>query len=116
MLEQYFSSYKKHIIGNSLTHKIAGEQTPIIYADWTASGRLYRPIEEFICNQLGPYIANTHTEATLTGSTMTNAYHDAQAGIKSHVNADANDVRICAGSGMTTVINNLQRMLGLRVP
>lgn len=116
MLENYFSTFRQHIIGQSLTHEINGLQQDILYADWTASGRLYQPIEDFITNKLGPYVANTHTEANLTGSTMTQAYHDAQHIIKRHVNANENDALICAGSGMTTVINKLQRMLGLRIP
>jgi selenocysteine lyase/cysteine desulfurase len=116
MLERYFSTFRKHIIGQDLSHNINGIAQKIIYADWTASGRLYQPIEDFLTNQLGPYVANTHTETNLTGSTMTQAYHDAQQIIKKHVNADNNDALICSGSGMTTVINKLQRMLGLRVP
>ena len=115
MLEQYFSQFRQHIIGQQLNHTINGHKQNILYADWTASGRMYQPIEDFIADTLGPYVANTHTEANLTGSTMTNAYHDAQLVIKQHVNANENDALICAGSGMTTVINKLQRMLGLRV-
>ncbi len=116
MLEQYFAQFRQHIIGQELSHLINGKNQDILYADWTASGRMYQPIEDFIAKTLGPYVANTHTEANLTGSTMTNAYHDAQLIIKQHVNANDNDALICAGSGMTTVINKLQRMLGLRVP
>ena len=116
MLEHYFSQFRQHIIGQQLKHNINGKEQDIVYADWTASGRLYRPIEEFVSTQLGPYVANTHTETNLTGSTMTKAYHDAQHLIKQHVNANENDALICAGSGMTTVVNKLQRMLGLRVP
>ena len=47
---------------------------------------------------------------------MTNAYHVAQKIIKKHCNANENDVIITAGSGMTTVINKLQRILGFKLP
>ncbi len=47
---------------------------------------------------------------------MTNAYHLAHDIIKKHVNADKDDVIITAGSGMTTVINKLQRILGFKLP
>ena len=60
----------------------------IIYTDWTASGRLYRPIEEKLLNQFGPFVANTHTETSITGSAMTMAYHKARNIIKNHVNAN----------------------------
>lgn len=115
-LKEHFSRFRHNIIGDSYDYSASSVNRDILYADWTASGRLYRPIEEFIINELGPYVANTHTETTLTGTTMTEAYHDAQQIIKRHVNARDSDVLIAAGSGMTLVINKFQRMLGLRVP
>lgn len=115
-LTEHFARFRQHIIGEQYNYSDTSVNKDILYADWTASGRLYRPIEEFIINELGPYVANTHTETTLTGTTMTEAYHDAQKIIKQHVNAHDSDVLIAAGSGMTLVINKFQRMLGLRVP
>lgn len=115
-LTEHFSRFREHIIGDGHDYSETSVSRDILYADWTASGRLYRPIEDFIVNELGPYVANTHTETTLTGTTMTEAYHDAQKIIKQHVNAQPSDVLIAAGSGMTLVINKFQRMLGLRVP
>ena len=114
-LEHHFSKFKKHIVGDRLEHVFDNEKKTLLYADWTASGRLYQPIEDFITDRLGPYIANTHTETTLTGTTMTRAYHEAQHMIKKHVNANENDVLITAGSGMTAVVNKFQRILGLRI-
>lgn len=115
-LEQHFLPFRQNIIGHQLTHEIAGQSMPIIYADWTASGRLYQPIERYISKVLGPYVANTHTETNLTGSAMTSAYHEAQQVIKKHVNACDNDILITADAGMTGVINKFQRILGLRIP
>ena len=115
-LTDHFYRFREHIIGQSHDYSESSHNSNILYADWTASGRLYRPIEDFISHELGPYVANTHTETTLTGTTMTEAYHDAQRIIKQHVNAYDSDVLIAAGSGMTLVINKFQRMLGLRVP
>jgi selenocysteine lyase/cysteine desulfurase len=46
---------------------------------------------------------------------MTRAYHEALHLIKAHVNASADDAIICYGSGMTSVVNKFQRILGLRV-
>ena len=106
VLEQHFLPFRQQIIGQDLSHKIGEKDQAIIYADWTASGRLYHPIESYISNTLGPYIANTHTETNLTGSTMTLAYHQAQKEIKHHVNACDNDILITSGAGMTDVVNN----------
>jgi selenocysteine lyase/cysteine desulfurase len=114
-LELYFQQFRKNIIGIDQEFETAFGTKKIIYTDWTASGRLYRPIEEKLINQFGPFVANTHTETTITGTAMTLAYHKARTIIKKHVNANANDVLITDGTGMTGVVNKLQRILGLRV-
>ncbi|GGH02837.1 selenocysteine lyase [Polaribacter pacificus] len=114
-LEQYFDQFRKHIVGVDQTFKSPYGEQQLIYTDWTASGRLYRPIEEKLLNDFGPFVANTHTETSTSGAAMTLAYHEARKIIKSHVNADANDVLITEGSGMTGVVNKFQRILGLKV-
>ena len=67
-------------------------------------------------NDFGPFVANTHTETTVSGTAMTMAYHKARNIIKHHVNANSNDVLITDGTGMTGVVNKFQRILGLKVP
>ena len=113
-LEEYFEKFRGGIIGKDQTFQSPYGEKRIIYADWIASGRLYGPIEEKITNRFGPFVGNTHTETSETGTLMTKAYHLAQKKIKEHVNAGPNDVIINAGSGMTTVINKFQRILGFR--
>lgn len=115
-LEKYFSKFRKNIIGIDESFNTPFGKKKIIYADWIASGRLYKPIEEKICETFGPLVGNTHSEASVTGTTMTLAYHQAHKIIKEHVNADKDDVIITAGSGMTTVICKFQRLLGLKIP
>lgn len=113
-LEKYFEQFRKNIIGIDEVYQGSLGPQKIAYFDWIASGRLYGPIEERITNTVGPYVANTHTETAETGSRMTWAYHQAQTIIKKHVNAGPGDVLIAAGTGMTTEINKLIRMLGLK--
>lgn len=110
----YFKKFRDNIIGIDQTFTSPYGEKKIIYGDWIASGRLYKPIEDALTNQFGPFVGNTHTDASETGTLMTKAYHYAQHIIKQHVNAGPNDVIINAGSGMTTVINKLQRILGFR--
>ena len=114
-LEDYFEPFRNNIVGNNQYFESPYGRKKIIYADWTASGRLYRPIEEKLLNDIGPYIANTHTETSITGSSMTLAYHEARNIIKKHVNASTDDVLITVGTGMTGAINKFQRILGLKV-
>lgn len=113
-VREHFSKFRKGIIGDDLEFETPYGKKKMIYADWVASGRLYYPIEEKMTKVFGPFIGNTHTETSETGTLMTNAYHKAHKMIKDHVGANENDVIITAGSGMTTVINKFQRILGLR--
>ena len=115
-LEAYFDQFRKHIIGQDQTFVSPYGEQKIIYTDWTASGRLYRPIEEKLSNDFGPFVANTHTETTVSGTAMTKAYHKAKHIIKDHVNCNEDDVLIVSGHGMTGVVNKFQRILGLKVP
>ncbi|MGE4593937.1 MAG: aminotransferase class V-fold PLP-dependent enzyme [Gammaproteobacteria bacterium] len=115
MLEQYFSQFRQGIIGiDACIESPDGTSRPIVYADWTASGRNYLPIEKRIQEEIMPYVANTHTEASDTGMATTHAYKSAQKLIKEHVNASSTDVILTTDSGMTGVVNKFQRILGFR--
>ncbi len=115
-LDQYFQQFRKNIIGIDQEFVSPYGKQKIIYTDWTASGRLYRPIEEKMMNEFGPFVANTHTETTISGTAMTMAYHKSRNIIKLHVNASEDDILITDGTGMTGIVNKFQRILGLKVP
>jgi selenocysteine lyase/cysteine desulfurase len=115
-LETYFQKFRNNIIGLNQEFTSPYGTKKIVYTDWTASGRLYQPIEHKLSNGFGPFVANTHTETTVSGTAMTMAYHHARKIIKSHLNANADDVLITDGTGMTGVINKFQRILGLKIP
>ncbi len=115
MLEQYFRKFRDGIVGIDTTFSGPYGEKKIVYADWTASGRLYGPIEDRIQHELGPFVGNTHTGTTVTGKRMTQAYHFALKYIKNHVNAGPEDVIISSNSGMTGVVNKFQRILGLKI-
>jgi selenocysteine lyase/cysteine desulfurase len=113
-LEAHFEPYRKQVIGDDDYFDSPYGSKKIRYFDWVAGGRLYKPIEDRIVELFGPFIANTHTETSETGRRMTLCYRYAHELIKKHVNAGPNDIIITAGSGMTTVVNKLQRILSLR--
>ncbi len=115
-LELYFAPYCANTIGHDQTfHSPYGEQR-IVYADWTASGRLYLPIEQRLLDLFGPHVGNTHSQSSETGRAMTLAYHEAHRILKAHVNAGPEDLILSTGSGMTGAINKFQRILGLKAP
>jgi len=113
-LEKHFEKFRNNVVGINQTYITPFGKKKMIYADWIASGRLYKPIEDRMLNDLGPFVANTHTETTESGTLMTKAYQYAHKKIKQHVNADENDVILTQGFGMTAVVNKFQRILGLK--
>lgn len=115
-MSDQFKKFRDQIIGaDEYFESPFKERLKIIYADWTASGRMYGPLEQHLIQHIYPYVANTHTETNTTGKAMTSAYHKALQIIKKHVNANANDIIISSYSGMTGVVNKLQRILGLKI-
>jgi selenocysteine lyase/cysteine desulfurase len=114
LAESYFEPFRKNIIGQDAWFESPYGRKKLCYLDWVASGRLYMPLEKRLSEVFGPYVGNTHTGTNETGTRMTQCYKYAHDYIKRHVNAGEKDVIITAGSGMTAVVNKLQRMLGLR--
>ncbi|MDF1624364.1 aminotransferase class V-fold PLP-dependent enzyme [Pseudohongiella nitratireducens] len=86
---------------------------PLIYADYTASGRSLVAVESLLNNQVRPFYANTHSESSYTGSQTTGWREAARAMIKKAVNANASDRLLFCGSGATAAINRLIQLLGL---
>ena len=114
-LEEYFKPFRKNVIGADQTFQTPFGKQKIVYADWTASGRQYLPIEKLLMDEIAPFVGNTHTETTVTGCSMTIAYHKAKEIIKKHVGAKHSDILISSNSGMTGVVNKFQRILGLKI-
>jgi len=115
-MEKYFEPFRKQIIGTELRIKTPyHESIPLIYTDWTASGRMYQAIEDRMLKNIYPMVANTHTDTTDTGMAMTYAYHHAKEIIRQHVGAGQDDILLSCSSGMTGVINKFQRILGWKV-
>ncbi|MEM9631981.1 MAG: aminotransferase class V-fold PLP-dependent enzyme [Pseudomonadota bacterium] len=86
----------------------------LIYADYVASGRALRQIEEFVLDEVLPVYANSHTEASYCGSAMTRMREAARSEIARICGADkAAFATVFCGSGATAGLNRLVYLLGV---
>ena len=108
-------SIRKQIIGNDLVFDTPFGERHMLYADYTASGRGLRIIEDKLQNILNSY-ANTHTEDDYSGKYLTTLLHQAEARIKEIVNAGECGKIIMTGSGATGALKKLQEIIGVYIP
>ena len=85
----------------------------MIYADYVASGRALRQIENYVTDEVLPYYANSHTEASFCGQMMTRLRQKARQTILKCCGGDHRYDVIFAGSGATAGINRLVGLLDL---
>ncbi|MGY2893272.1 aminotransferase class V-fold PLP-dependent enzyme [Deinococcus sp. UYEF24] len=110
---------------NWVREQLIGEGTPIstpfgerrlTYADYIASGRALRWVEETLTERVMPLYANTHTEDSRSGAQTTALAHQASEYIKGQLGADQSCKLVFCGSGSTAAVRRLQDILGLSVP
>ncbi|MGF7006736.1 aminotransferase class V-fold PLP-dependent enzyme [Aminobacter sp. BE322] len=85
----------------------------LVYADYVASGRALMQIERFILEEVLPYYANSHTEASYCGGFMTRLRREARAVIAGCCGATREHAVVFAGSGATAGLNRLVKLLGV---
>jgi selenocysteine lyase/cysteine desulfurase len=115
MKHNYLHYVRKQIVGNDLAFETPFGLRNLFYADYTASGRGLRFIEERLLRIQKSY-ANTHTEDDYSGKYLTDLYHQALTRIKSLVNAGEHGKVFPAGSGSTGALKKLQEIIGVYIP
>ncbi|MDE4145395.1 MAG: aminotransferase class V-fold PLP-dependent enzyme [Pseudophaeobacter sp. bin_em_oilr2.035] len=101
------------LIGEGVQIPGADGMVPLVYADYVASGRALRSVEDFIVSDVLPFYANSHTEASYCGAHMTRLRRAARAEIARITGAKQEDAVIFAGSGATAGFNRLVSLLGV---
>lgn len=104
------------VIGSDQLFSTAFGQKPMIYADYTASGRSLNMIEDYLRNCVLPWYANTHTDTSFTGAQTTALREESREIIRKAVNGSDKDKVIFCGPGATTGINKLIDILNIRLP
>jgi len=107
---------RESVIGDRQPIETPFGHKPLVYADYTASGRALGFIEDIIREQVLPCYANTHTETSYTGARTTALREQARNEIRRAVNAGQDHKVIFCGAGATAAIHKLIDILNLRLP
>ncbi|ABF64835.1 aminotransferase class V [Ruegeria sp. TM1040] len=122
IFDEFKTSIKNTADAGQLAATLIGEgvmipglrgDVPLVYADYVASGRAMRPVEDFIAEKLLPFYANSHTEASYCGQYVTRMRREARAEIARLTGAGDDCEVIFAGSGATAGLNRLVKLLGI---
>lgn len=109
------ASLRAGLIGKGLTIDGRFGPRPLLYADYVASGRALEQVEQVILRDVLPYYANSHTEASYCGGTMTRLREEARTVILNKCGGNtASHAVVFAGSGATAGLNKLVHLFGLR--
>ena len=87
-LQQFQDSLKTGDVAAALADGLIGKDAfieapfgakALVYADYVASGRALMQVERFVLEQVLPYYANSHTEASYCGGFITRLRREAGA-------------------------------------
>jgi len=100
------------LIGEGLQFPGRHGPVPLVYADYVASGRALRQVEDFMRERVLPYYANPHTQASFCGAYVNQLRESARAEIARLTKA-AGCAVIFTGAGATAGLSRLPSLLGV---
>ena len=101
------------LIGDDIEIKGPFGRIRLIYADYVATGRALEQVEDFICQRVLPYYANSHTEVSYCGSFMTELREASREEVARMTGAGRGTSVVFTGAGSTSAINRLVSLLDL---
>ncbi|SEJ43502.1 Selenocysteine lyase/Cysteine desulfurase [Deinococcus reticulitermitis] len=111
-----FAALRADLIGSGAVIRTPFGERRVTYADYVASGRALRSVEEKVQRLALPLYANTHTEDSATGAHSTHLTHQAAEYVKAQLGGDHTCKLVFCGSGSTAAVRRMQDILGLIVP
>lgn len=101
------------IIGEGMAFETPYGTRKLVYADYVASGRALRMIEDFVLESVLPIYANSHSESSFCGASITQMREAGRAAIAQICGADDDFATIFTGSGATSALNRTVALLGV---
>lgn len=102
---------EESVIGDRVKFPTPFGDRPLVYADYTASGRSLSFIEDYIREVILPNYSNTHTFTSWVGLQTQFFRHEARSIIHRCVNASEEEALIFCGSGSTAAANKLAEIM-----
>lgn len=114
--DQLIQRIRESVIGQYEPIETPFGKKPLVYADYTASGRALSFVEAQLQRTVLPFYANTHSESSLTGAQSTALREQARQIIADALGCEAHDRLIFCGAGATAAIDKIIQILNLRLP
>ncbi|MBL1435981.1 MAG: aminotransferase class V-fold PLP-dependent enzyme [Rhodobacteraceae bacterium] len=110
--ENPIKTIREGLVGEGLTYPGRFEEVPMVYADYVASGRALKQVEDFMLEKVLPFYANPHTVDSYCGAYVNKLREEARAEIARLTKADECAV-VFTGSGASAGLSRLVALLGV---
>ena len=113
-MQALVSTLRREVVGGDAVLDCPFGPRPLLYADWTASGRALRCVERFVVDEVLPTYGNTHTSSSYSGLQTSLFRQEARDLMGRQCGCGKDDVVLFTGTGssgaMALLIRTLARL------